>query len=148
LTTAGYVALAHDELADSVSLFGEALAHIGRLTSMFFTADTLAGMASVALAAGEPERATRLLGAVNAICERAGLNVLGHDAQQQHTTTLLHEMLSDQAFGAAWNAGRALTPELAVAEARTLADDLTEDAGLEERSNDTAPRTMQSWRLS
>jgi hypothetical protein len=82
-------------------------------------------MASVALAAGQPERATRLLGAVAAICERTGLTVLGHDAQQQHTTTLLRDALSEEAFGAAWDAGRALAPAEAVAEARTLADELT-----------------------
>jgi non-specific serine/threonine protein kinase len=128
LTTAGYVALARDELASSVRVFGEGLAHIGRLTNTFYTADNLAGVASVALAAGQPERATRLLGAVAALCERTGLTVLAHDTQQQHTTILLREALSDGAFATAWAAGRALTLEAAVAEAKALTDELTTDA--------------------
>jgi predicted ATPase/class 3 adenylate cyclase/DNA-binding CsgD family transcriptional regulator len=122
LTTAGYVALARDDLAEAVRVFGEALPHISRLTNTFYTADAIAGVASVAQAAGEHERATRLLGAVAAICERTGLTVLGHDAQQQHTTAVLRKALSAEAFVAAWEQGRAMQLEAAVAEAMTLPD--------------------------
>jgi predicted ATPase/class 3 adenylate cyclase/DNA-binding CsgD family transcriptional regulator len=122
LTTAGYVALARDDLAEAVRVFGEALPHISRLTNTFYTADAIAGVASVAQAAGELERATRLLGAVAAICERTGLTVLGHDAQQQHTTAVLRQALSAEAFAAAWEQGRAMRLEAAVAEAMTLPD--------------------------
>jgi predicted ATPase/class 3 adenylate cyclase/DNA-binding CsgD family transcriptional regulator len=120
LTTAGYVALARDDLAGSIRVFDEALPHISRLSNTFYTADTIAGVASVALAAGQPERAARLLGAVDGICERTGLTVLGHDAQQRHTTALLRDALSAEAFAAAWEQGRAMRLEVAVAEAMTL----------------------------
>ena len=126
LTTAGYVALARDEPATSVRLFGEALPHIGRFTNTFFTADTLAGVASVALAIGQPERATRLLGAVAAICERTGLTVLGHDAQQQHATKVARQTLTTERFAAAWADGRALAPEQALAEAMNVVTTVTE----------------------
>ena len=118
------MALERGEVTQAVRLFGEGITRTGRFINPFFTADTIAGVASVALAAGQPERATRLLGAVAAICERTGLTVLAHDAQQKRAEALAREILPAKTFATAWDAGRALVPEEAVAEATALADEL------------------------
>jgi tetratricopeptide (TPR) repeat protein len=125
LNTQAYIALERGKLAESARLFAEGLTRTGRFINMpFSTADTIAGVASVALATGQPERAARLFGAVAAICERTGLTVLGHDAQQRRAEALARKTLPAGTFETEWDDGRALVPDVALAEARTLADEI------------------------
>ena len=81
----------------------------------------VAGLAGVALALGQPERAARLLGAVETEGETSGVGRLGHAA---HTARILAEVrtsLPEPVFAAAWEEGRALPFADALADALAIA---------------------------
>ncbi|MCC6615545.1 MAG: AAA family ATPase [Anaerolineae bacterium] len=69
-------------------------------------------------AVGEPERATRLLGAAEAILERAGTFLEPYEEPEfDRIVAGVRAQLGDAAFQTAWADGRAMTLEQAVAEA-------------------------------
>jgi non-specific serine/threonine protein kinase len=83
-------------------------------------AGTLAGIAGVVNSRGQPERAARLLGAAWGVAEVLGVRYLAHHVHAERVLAATRTRLGDQAFETAWNEGRALTVEQAVAEARRL----------------------------
>jgi DNA-binding NarL/FixJ family response regulator len=78
----------------------------------------LAGMAGVAAAQGQAERSTRLFGAAEALFEAMGQVVEpGDRTEYDRNAAVARAQLGDHAFAAAWEAGRAMTIEQAIAEA-------------------------------
>jgi non-specific serine/threonine protein kinase len=84
-------------------------------------ADILSGLAEVAASAGQPERAARLLGAISALCEAIGMPMLLHDGQYKRTLSTVRRRLGQSVFAAAWEAGRGLPLDDAIAEALPFA---------------------------
>ena len=70
------------------------------------------------VAATQPRRATRLLGAAAAAVEATGPRVHpANQADHERSLATARRLLGDAAFDAAWAQGRSLTLEQAVAEA-------------------------------
>lgn len=84
-------------------------------------ANALSGFAAVVLADGQPTIAARLLGVVQGICEATHLPVLPHHFQHRLALQDTRAALTDARFIAAWEAGRSLPLDTAVAEAHKLA---------------------------
>lgn len=96
-------------------------------------AQGLRALAGVLVAQKQPERAARLFGAAEALHELIGAPI--PSSQRPHyerQVAVARAALGDEAFAAAWSAGRALPLEEAIAEAldatQTLGTDRTEDA--------------------
>jgi non-specific serine/threonine protein kinase len=83
---------------------------------------TLAALASVAAATAQAERAARLFGAGERLREATGIAVRtpADRAVHERAIAAARAALGEAAFAAAWAAGRALTPEQAIAEALAL----------------------------
>ena len=72
----------------------------------------LAGLAGVAGAEGQPERAARLLGAAEALLEASGTHLIAADrAEYDHNVATVRAQLDEAAFAAAWAEGRALAAD-------------------------------------
>ena len=78
------------------------------------------GLAAIAGAQGEPGRAARLLGAAEALLETAGIPLYAQVDPElyQRVADAAREQLGEQAWAAAWDEGRAMSFEEAVAYAR------------------------------
>jgi hypothetical protein len=78
----------------------------------------LTGLAGERVVAGQPVRAAQLLGAAEALLEFIGVRLepLTRTAYE-HNVAAVRAQLSEEAFAAAWNTGRSLTVEQAIAEA-------------------------------
>lgn len=83
-------------------------------------ADTLVGVAGVAAATGDAQRATHLLGAADALTELLGVPLLPHHGLHRHARAATEAALGPEAFASAWSAGRALSLDGALAEAREV----------------------------
>jgi predicted ATPase/class 3 adenylate cyclase len=115
----GAADLAAGDLQDAEDACVASLRIAGTLASRQRTAACFQGLAEVALAHGQPERATRLLG--------AAAQVLGElppapmppnlNAQRERVALDARQVLGEEAWATAYEAGRALLPEEAVAEA-------------------------------
>jgi tetratricopeptide (TPR) repeat protein len=115
----GSVASAQQDYVKARGFFEESLLLLRKLGQQQGMAKCLEGLAKVACGhQGQPERAVRLLAAAHALREAIG-TPLSPDKQpeQEERLLALREALGDTAFAAAWDAGRALTWEQAVAEA-------------------------------
>jgi len=98
------IAVAH-EIGDDRTVFG-----------------AVAGLGGVALALGQPERAARLLGAVEAARETSGVGRIAHALHAERIAAEARLRLGDRASADAWAAGRALAWEDAVRDALTVGD--------------------------
>jgi predicted ATPase/DNA-binding XRE family transcriptional regulator len=80
----------------------------------------LQGLAAVAGARGGPGRAVRLLGAAEALLETTGIPLYAQADRQlhQHVAEAAREHLGEQAYSEAWDEGRAMSFEEAVAYVR------------------------------
>jgi tetratricopeptide (TPR) repeat protein len=78
---------------------------------------SLEGLATIAAACGEAERAARLFGAAEALRERLGVVLVPRLAEYAATVAPVRAALGEAAFAAAWATGRAMTPAEARAEA-------------------------------
>jgi hypothetical protein len=87
------------------------------------------GLAGVALALGQAERAARLLGAVEAAREALGMGRITQKHHGERITADTRAALEAADFERARSAGRMLTLEEAVAGALTLADEFATEAG-------------------
>ena len=115
------LALRRGDPAGALAAYQESLAHWQRLRERFHITVSLWGIARVALATGRPEQAARLLGAIDALDEAMGY-VPGADLRAD----LLRDegesraALGDEAYDAAWRAGRALPLQEAMDEAAAV----------------------------
>ena len=118
LTNLGYVALAQGEVDRARAIFTESLTFGREHSDQFNTPACLRGFAALAVAAGEPVRAARLLTAADELfaatgatkwpAERLGGPVTGES---------LRADLCQEAFAAAWAAGRKLSLSQVIDEA-------------------------------
>jgi predicted ATPase/DNA-binding XRE family transcriptional regulator len=89
----------------------------------------VAGLAGVALALEQPERAIRLLGAVEAAREMSGAGRIGDAWHAEHILAAARTSLPEPAFAAAWTEGRALQFAEAVADATAIASSSDAELG-------------------
>jgi DNA-binding CsgD family transcriptional regulator len=94
----------------------------------------LAGLAGVALAVDQPERAARLLGAVAEACDTSGIARIAHALQADRITLAVRSRLGETPFARAFAAGR----QLPLAEA--LADGFALTASLQANGASIQPR--------
>ncbi len=118
----GYAARDRGDSARAAASFAEGLARFTELGDRRMIALALDGVAGLAIAWRQPERAARLLGAAAAMRETGGLPV-------EPTFRIAHERavaaaraaLGEEALAAGWAAGAALPLPAAVAEATAIA---------------------------
>jgi predicted ATPase/DNA-binding CsgD family transcriptional regulator len=107
--------------------------------------EDLAGLAEMASLLGQPERAVRLLGAVEALREASGIRLSPlRLAEYERTMEGIHAQLDEAVFAVAWKEGRATPLEQLVAQAVETKDaSPTEpkpgEAGQEEATSDLPP---------
>jgi non-specific serine/threonine protein kinase len=103
----------------AMALYREALAPARTYVQSREVADVVEAIGVMTVALDEPTRAARLLGAAEAMRERMGLRLRAPENQAalDQATVAARAMLGTEAFAAAWDAGRRLRPEDAVAEA-------------------------------
>ena len=143
----GDVARDRGDLAGALARYRESLPLVQAHGDRLLVAGALAGVANVEAARGRPQRAARLDGAVAALREELGATVTPWERPAyERQVAAVRATLSPEAFAAAWEAGRTLRLEQAVAEA--LADlspagtlpsagpSLTDAAGLSARETE------------
>jgi non-specific serine/threonine protein kinase len=112
------------------------------------TARCLNGLGIIAALAGRSERAARLCGAAEALRETIGAPVPRFRGQHERAMGLARAALGEQAFAAAWAAGRQLSPQDAVNEARSeLADTAPADTSGATLPCGITPRELEVLRL-
>jgi predicted ATPase len=119
LTNLGLVWHAQGDAGRAAALLAESLAlpHTGG-PSMCCVLQTLEGVAGVAGAQGQPERAARLFGATDGLRAALGVPVRPVDRRlYDRDVTPVRAALGDETFAAAWAAGRALPLDQARVEA-------------------------------
>jgi DNA-binding CsgD family transcriptional regulator/tetratricopeptide (TPR) repeat protein len=121
----GEVALTRGDVVGAITAYSEALVLAQAVGDWSTIADALSGFAGVALAAGQPKRAARLLGAVDALCGAAGRFQVAHHLQHKRALAAARNRLDPATFAAAWAAGRADPLAHAIAAAQALAADST-----------------------
>jgi tetratricopeptide (TPR) repeat protein len=115
-----HAALTQDDPALAARLFTETIAIAQRIGVERIVLGAVAGLAGVALALEQPERAVRLLGAVEAARESSGAGRIGDAWHAERILTAARTALSEPAFTAAWEEGRALRFAEAVADATAI----------------------------
>ncbi|HEU5099094.1 MAG TPA: tetratricopeptide repeat protein [Roseiflexaceae bacterium] len=118
LLALGHVMLEQGDIARADTLYREGLTLRQETLFLQFVADGLEGRGKVVATQGDPVRAARFWGAAEALREAIG-NQRWHIFQHSYDRALAtaRMQLSEEAWAISWAAGRALTPEQAVAEA-------------------------------
>ena len=110
--------------------------------------DALEGLARVAATTGPMQGAARLFGAAAALREATGLPQSSTDlAHFEPVLNELRDALGGEGFAAAWETGRALSLEEALAEARGLAAAPTQTSPPTARSRSAAPHGLTEREL-
>jgi predicted ATPase/class 3 adenylate cyclase len=126
----GMTDLARDDLRRAQERLGDALSRAVALGDIALIAASQVGLASVAERQGQPLMAARLLGAVEAHCERSGLSLDPiEQGVRDQTEANLRRVLNEPSFIAAWETGRSMPQEAAVAEAHWGAGAAEAEAG-------------------
>jgi non-specific serine/threonine protein kinase len=111
----GLVAYAQGDFSSARSCFVDSLAvarHLGDRSSI---AGAVEGLAGVYAELGEPQRAVRLLGAVDAMRKAIHLPIgAGDRPQYDHYVTTAKSAMDSDSFEAAWREGAAMTLEQAI----------------------------------
>ncbi len=112
LQNLGFLALGQDEPERAARCFAEALALHRDLGDRGEMGQCLAGAAGAAARLGCPERAARLFGAAAALLDLTGaIPDRREQALHEAHRATVRAALGEPSFGAAWEAGRALSPE-------------------------------------
>jgi len=102
----------------AAACFAEGLALSRELGDQSSIAANLAGMAGVAAAQEQPQRSARLFGAADALFGAMGYVLEPQDrAEYDRNAAVARAQLGDEAFVVAWEAGRAMPIEQAIADA-------------------------------
>jgi tetratricopeptide (TPR) repeat protein len=136
LNNLGDVVLYHGNREQAHALFTESLALFQAFDQLGGIIQCLLGLAGVASATGQAQRATRLCGAVEGLVESLGKpfeSYLPADDRVHYDRTFaaIHDQIDDATFAAHWAAGRVLTLDEAIAEAlaeSAVADGSSPDA--------------------
>jgi predicted ATPase/DNA-binding CsgD family transcriptional regulator len=146
LGTLGRALLERGEFNRAKGVLAEGLVLGQEIGNTWYTTVALEGLAGVAAAQRQWERAARLFAAVEAFVEASGFAVHPLRDEGQHlpanrgrrlATVQMH--LGDAAFAAAWDAGRALSPTDTGAEALAFAADLAAEGQVEARRETELP---------
>jgi tetratricopeptide (TPR) repeat protein len=114
----GFAVLHHEDDAQALALFRESLPIAQESDDQYDMAICLIGVAGVALARQEDVRAARLLAASIALLESSRMQLEPVDGiELDSEITKLHAQLDDATFAKAWEEGRSLTLEQAIASA-------------------------------
>jgi non-specific serine/threonine protein kinase len=114
----GLTACAMRDAAMATSRYAEAIPLWRTLQAPELVAEGLAGAATVAALLGSPERSANLYGAADALRERAGhAFTLPERELFERAQRSVRERLGECAYAAAYDAGRQLTVDQAIAEA-------------------------------
>jgi non-specific serine/threonine protein kinase len=124
----GYAALRQGDLPSAARLFRETIDVARNLPHTQSLLSAMAGLAGVTVADGQAAQAARLLGAIEAALGAAGMIRVDNWLQAERITADTRAALEPAAFERAWGTGRALPLEEAVAEARTIADEVITSA--------------------
>jgi len=110
LALLGHIAIGQGNYAGARSLFTRSVTRLTDLGASWRVDPALEGLAEVALATGEPERAVRIMAAADAMRTELG-SFLDPDAleRQQRNVATARDMLGQERFDAAWQAGREMT---------------------------------------
>jgi predicted ATPase/DNA-binding CsgD family transcriptional regulator len=144
----GYIVAGEGEPRRASHYFAEALATHDENLNLLNVGHCLVGLAVVAEQIDRPEQAARLLGAADAMLERIGAAIWPVDkVEHDRTLAAVVDRLGAVAFSAAFAAGRALSPEEAVAEAFAIKD---EAEAVSDRVSwqDSAPGADVTYRLT
>jgi serine/threonine-protein kinase PknK len=118
----GYAARDRGDTAPALALLAEGLALVTELGDRRIIALALDGVAGLAIAWGQPERAARLFGAAAALREANGLPVdPAHRAAQGRDVAAARAAVGEDAFATGWASGVALPLPVAIAEATAIA---------------------------
>jgi len=122
----GNVARHVGNFATAYSYYAESLSLRQALGDTMGIAKSLESFVRLAVAQEQPQRAVRLVGAAAVVRERFGvpLSPVAGVEFRRHLEEI-RASLGDEAYTAAWNAGRALTLEQAIADALGMADTLS-----------------------
>ena len=111
----GQVALARGDASRAVAAYEEMLEIALRIDVVWIISSVLAGFAAVAAVRGDFIGAARLLGATDALLEASHRPRIPHHFQHAQTIPAVRGALSEAAFATAWDAGRLLSTEEAIA---------------------------------
>ncbi len=112
----GGAVLHQGDVLRAAACFAEGLALSRELGDRSGIALSLAGMAGVASVQGYPERSAQLFGTAEALFASMSLVVAPvHRAEYDRNHEIARAQLGEDAFAAAWEAGRAMTIEQAIA---------------------------------
>jgi non-specific serine/threonine protein kinase len=112
----GHVERAVGDYAQATAYYQESLKLRRETGDRLSLAQSLEDFAGLAGRQGQPERALRLLGAAEALGETLGRTLpIAVAAEYERTVAAAHAALREEAFAAAWEEGRAMTLEQAVA---------------------------------
>lgn len=115
------MAVDRDDLPSAAAHYQEGLAIWSDFADPWGLAHCLAGLAAIAAATGEPDRAARVLGAVDALRTAIGAaHRLRDKGPFDRAVSTTRARLGDDAFSAQWSAGLLLSPERAVEEAAAI----------------------------
>jgi non-specific serine/threonine protein kinase len=138
-----HVALARGEQERSANLFAECLAVAQQISDSRRIAECLEGFAEIAAESGEAERAARLLGAAHNLRDVNGSTVQPvNRAVHARTLAAAHKVLGQAAFTAAWDAGRAMRLEQAIADVAAF----KRPSALEQSADPPRPKGLLSQR--
>jgi non-specific serine/threonine protein kinase len=122
LGSLGFVLLGQGEYGEAKALLAESLSLRRELGDQVGMVQCLAGLAGIANSVGQPERAARLFGAAEALRAASGARLSPADrVDYDHNLAAARGQLGESAFAAAWDEGRAMTLEEAIAEAERIA---------------------------
>jgi hypothetical protein len=114
----GHLALRSGDAQRAGGMYGEGLTMSVELGDQAMIADYLNAIGRLGAALGQWSSAARLLSAATALYHSLGVEQFpDHRGEHEHAVAAARAGLGDEAFTAAWDAGQALLPENAVAEA-------------------------------
>lgn len=117
----GYIAVQEDNWQRARECFLECLTLYQEQQLKWGIAVAIEGFARLVAAQGEPERAARLLGAIDTHLALTGpMATIADRLEHERTLTAVHTLLDDATFADAWQAGSAMTLEQAIADIREL----------------------------
>jgi tetratricopeptide (TPR) repeat protein len=118
----GETALGQGRLEEAAGWLHQAMTASRALSDQPSIAWCLAGLASVAALDEQPERAARLWGAADKLRQSIGCRPApAARATYERAMAAAHAQLGEDAFAAAWDAGRVMTLEQAIAYASQVA---------------------------